>query len=155
MFICCYISKYTHFWSKLCRFCQFCSRIFYVYVCIIHLHVCIKTNNFKTVLIEKRCSAWHKNTNVLLFFQKFVIFGFYAGKCHNLIGLGRFQEALNFFRHKIQKSRIFKKSSTLIVINALWSSKIFLKLISSSVCTVQRHGAETIDGNMVDEMQSL
>jgi hypothetical protein len=22
----------------------------------------------KTVLIEKRCSAWHKNTNILLFF---------------------------------------------------------------------------------------
>ncbi len=23
---------------------------------------------YKTVLVEKRCTAWHKNTNILLFF---------------------------------------------------------------------------------------
>ncbi len=27
-----------------------------------------QTQNFKTVLIEKRYSAWHKNTNILFFF---------------------------------------------------------------------------------------
>jgi hypothetical protein len=86
--------------------------------------------NFKTVLIEKRCSAWHKNTNILLFFKKIVILGFYAGKSHNLIGHGIFHGDLNFFDlheksldlsnyeifpHKIQKSPTFKNSSILIV----------------------------------------
>ncbi len=52
---------------------------------------------FKTVLIEKRCSAWHKNTNILLFFLKIVILGFYAGKSHNLIGLRIFHGDLDFF----------------------------------------------------------
>jgi hypothetical protein len=77
------------------------------------------------------CSAWNKNTNLLLFFQKIVILGFYAGKSHNLIGLGIFHGDLDFFYlheksldlsnyeifpHKILKSRTFKKSSVLIFI---------------------------------------
>ncbi len=85
---------------------------------------------FKAVLIEKRCSVWHKITNILLFFYKIVILGFYAGKSHNLIGLGIFHGDLDFFYlhekflglsnyeifpHKIIKSRTFKKSSILIV----------------------------------------
>jgi hypothetical protein len=63
-----------------------------------------------------------------------VILGFYAGKSHNLIGLGIFHGDLDFFLslncpeksldllnyeifpHKILKSRTFKKSSILIVI---------------------------------------
>jgi hypothetical protein len=59
-----------------------------------------------------------------------VILGFYAGKSHNLIGLGIFDGDLDFFDlheksldlsnyeifpHKILKSRTFKKSSILIV----------------------------------------
>jgi hypothetical protein len=59
-----------------------------------------------------------------------VILGFYAGKSHNLIGLGIFHGDLNFFDlhekslypsnyeifpHKILKSRTFTKSSILIV----------------------------------------
>ena len=35
--------------------------------------------------------------NILLFFEKFVILGFFAGKPHNLIGKGRFQGAQDFF----------------------------------------------------------
>ena len=81
---------------------------------------------------KKRCSAWHKITNILLFFEKIVILGFYAGKSHNLIGLGIFHGDLDFFYlheksldlsnyeifpHKILKSRTFKKSSILIVKN--------------------------------------
>ncbi len=73
---------------------------------------------------------WHKITNILLFFLKIVILGFYAGKSHNLIGLGIFHRDLDFFDlheksldlsnyeifpHKILKSRTFKKSSILIV----------------------------------------
>jgi hypothetical protein len=60
-----------------------------------------------------------------------VILGFYAGKSHNLIGLGILHGDLDFFDlheksldlsnyeifpHKILKSRTFKKSSILIVI---------------------------------------
>ncbi len=60
-----------------------------------------------------------------------MILGFYAGKSHNLIGLGIFHGYLDFFDlheksldlsnyeifpHKILKSRTFKKSSILIVI---------------------------------------
>ncbi len=60
-----------------------------------------------------------------------MILGFYAGKSHNLIGLGIFHGDLDFFDlyeksldlsnyeifpHKILKSRTFKKSSILIVI---------------------------------------
>ncbi len=60
-----------------------------------------------------------------------MILGFYAGKSHNLIGLGIFHGDLDLFDfheksldlsnyeiflHKILKSRTFKKSSTLIVI---------------------------------------
>jgi hypothetical protein len=56
--------------------------------------------------------------------------GFYAGKSHNLLGLGIFHGDLDFFDlhekpldlsnyeifpHKILKSRTFKKSSILIV----------------------------------------
>ncbi len=59
-----------------------------------------------------------------------MILGFYAGKSHNLIGLGIFHGDLDFFDlheksldlsnyeifpHKILKSRPFKKSSILIV----------------------------------------
>jgi hypothetical protein len=59
-----------------------------------------------------------------------VILGFYAGKSHNLIGLGIFHGDLDFFDlhektldlsnyeifpHKILKSLTFKKSSILIV----------------------------------------
>ncbi len=59
-----------------------------------------------------------------------MILGFYAGKCHNLIGLGIFHGDLDFFDlheksldlsnyeifpHKILKSRTFIKSSMLIV----------------------------------------
>ncbi len=59
-----------------------------------------------------------------------MIFGFYAGKSHNLIGLGIFHGDLDFFDlheksldlsnyeifpRKILKSRTFKKSSILIV----------------------------------------
>ncbi len=59
-----------------------------------------------------------------------MILGFYAGKSHNLIGLGIFHGDLDFFDlheksldlsnyeifpHKILKSRTFKKSSILIV----------------------------------------
>jgi hypothetical protein len=80
---------------------------------------------------KKKCSVWHKNINILLFFKKIVILGFYAGKSHNLIGLGIFHGNLDFFDlheksldrsnyeifpHKILKSRTFKKSSILIVI---------------------------------------
>jgi hypothetical protein len=58
-----------------------------------------------------------------------LILGFYAGKSHNLIGLGIFHGDLDFFDlheksldlsnyevfpHKILKSRTFKKSSVLI-----------------------------------------
>ncbi len=61
-----------------------------------------------------------------------MILGFYAGKSHNLIGLGIFHGDLDsfdlheksrnlsnyeIFPHKILKSRTFKKSSILIVIN--------------------------------------
>jgi hypothetical protein len=46
---------------------------------------------------KKRCSAWHKSTNILLFFLKIVILGFYAGKSLNLIGLEIFHGDLNFF----------------------------------------------------------
>jgi hypothetical protein len=82
-------------------------------------------HNFKTVLIEKRCSAWHKNTNILLFLKKFVILGFYAGKSHNLIGHGIFHGDLDFFDlheksldlsnygifpHKILKSALLKRA---------------------------------------------
>ncbi len=64
------------------------------------------------------------------FFKKIVILGFYAGKSHNLIGLGIFHGDLDFFDlheksldlsnyeifpNKILKSRTFKKSSILIV----------------------------------------
>jgi hypothetical protein len=52
---------------------------------------------YKRVLVEKRCTAWHKNTNILLFFLKIVILGFYAGKSHNLIGLWIFHGDLDFF----------------------------------------------------------
>ncbi len=60
-----------------------------------------------------------------------MILGFYAGKSHNLIGLGIFHGDLDFFDlheksldlsnyeifpHKILKSRTFKKSNILIVI---------------------------------------
>ncbi len=60
-----------------------------------------------------------------------MILGFYAGKSHNLIGLGIFHGDLDFFDlhdnsltlaiyeifpHKILKSRTFEKSSILIVI---------------------------------------
>jgi hypothetical protein len=55
-----------------------------------------------------------------------VILGFYAGKFHNLIGLGIFHGDLDeksldlsnyeIFPQKILKSRTFKKSSILIVI---------------------------------------
>jgi hypothetical protein len=63
-----------------------------------------------------------------------VILGFYAGKSHNLIGLGIFHGDLDFFDlheksldlsnyeifpHKVLKSRTFKKSSILIVIRAV------------------------------------
>jgi hypothetical protein len=68
-----------------------------------------------------------------------VILGFYAGKAHNLIGLGIFHGDLDFFDlhekslglsnyeifpHKILKSRTFKKSSILIVITSLLKSYI-------------------------------
>jgi hypothetical protein len=81
---------------------------------------------------EKRCLAWHKNTNILLFFKKIVILGFYAVKSHNLMVLGIFHGDLNLFdlreksldlsnyeifQHKILKSLTFKKSSKLIVKN--------------------------------------
>jgi hypothetical protein len=64
-----------------------------------------------------------------------VILGFYAGKSHNLIGVGIFHGDLDFFDlheksldllnyeifpHKILKSRTFKKSSILIVIT-IWT----------------------------------
>ena len=55
-----------------------------------------KKLNDKKILREFG-SAWHKITNILLFFEKFVIFGFKAGKSQNLIGLGRFQGAQDFF----------------------------------------------------------
>ena len=42
-------------------------------------------------------AAWHKITNILLFFKKIVILVFYAGKSHNLIGLGIFHGDLDFF----------------------------------------------------------
>ncbi len=45
---------------------------------------------------KKRCSAWHKIANILLFFEKIVILGFFAGKFHNLIGLGIFHGDLDF-----------------------------------------------------------
>ncbi len=38
--------------------------------CNTYINIIININilNFLTVFIEKRCSAWHKNTNILLFF---------------------------------------------------------------------------------------
>jgi hypothetical protein len=84
-----------------------------------------------------------------------VILGFYAGKSHNLIGLGIFHGDLDFFDlheksldlsnyetfpQKILKSRTFKKSSILIVknislilyyfegfLNAIYICGVFLK----------------------------
>jgi hypothetical protein len=46
---------------------------------------------------KKRCSAWHKNTNILLFFLKIVILGLYVGKSRNLIGLMIFHGDHVFF----------------------------------------------------------
>jgi hypothetical protein len=61
-----------------------------------------------------------------------VILGFYAGKSHNLIGLGIFHGDLDeksldlsnyeIFKQKILKSRTFKKRSILIVILGLISN---------------------------------
>jgi hypothetical protein len=94
----CYENAGTFIFSQISVKCQYSWRISNVGtdtdVFIILLYT-------KTVLIKKRCSAWHKNTNILLFFLKIVILGFYAGKSHNLIGLGIFNEDLDFFDLRI------------------------------------------------------
>ncbi len=68
--------------------------------------------------------------------------GFYAGKSHNLIGLGIFYGDVDFFDlheksldlsnyeifpHKILKSRTFKQSSILIVKKDLIGERVTLK----------------------------
>ena len=65
----------AHFLSKLCRFCQFCSRIFSKYTCNINTQYALK-QTILNIKLREFGSAWHKITNILLFFEKFVIFGF-------------------------------------------------------------------------------
>jgi hypothetical protein len=74
-----------------------------------------------------------------------VILGFYAGKSHNLIGLGIFHGDLDFFDlhekslylsyyeifpHKILKSRTFKKSSGILIVLKNATPNAYLYCIS-------------------------
>jgi hypothetical protein len=71
---------------------------------------------FFWVLIDKRCLAWHKITNILLFFKKIVILGqFRDQKSLDLHEKSLDLSNYEIFPHKILKSRTLKKSSILIV----------------------------------------